>query len=344
MVYTPFMTPKELRQAIALSEAATAYVASWRRQLVDILSGQDPRLVLIVGPCSIHNIEGALEYANNLRLLSLEVSDVFLLVMRAYLEKPRTSFGWKGLVSDPYLDESFDIETGLRLSRQFLCDLAEMGLPSGTEFLDPYICPYFEDCLSWGSIGARTSQSQAHRHMASALMMPAGYKNRPDGDLKSAIGSLQVAKQSATFVSMDLEGRVCLKKSRGNVFPHLILRGGETHTNFDEHSIKTAQELLRTAGLHPSLIIDCSHDNSRKNHLNVPAVFEQGIHLITHGMRVIRGMMFESYLVEGKQELPPRCPRTSITDPCVGWQTTQEMILQARKKVLQTPERELCVL
>jgi 3-deoxy-7-phosphoheptulonate synthase len=342
-MYSSLSTPKELKTALPLASDATKRIALWKEQLVRILQGKDPRVILIVGPCSIHHPPYALEYAKKLRALSLEVSDVFMVIMRAYLEKSRTSFGWKGLAYDPYVDKSFDMQTGLFLSRQFLLDLANLRIPAATEFLDPLLSLYIEDCITWGSIGARTTQSQIHRHLASALSMPIGYKNRPDGDLENTIYSLQVAKEAHVFPSVDMDGKICMLQSKGNCLPHLVLRGGKLRTNYDEASIKEAMLLLQAAFLEPSIIVDCAHDNCQKDHRNIPTVFEHVVGLIATGGLPIRGMMVESYLQEGRTE--SLCPQTSITDPCIDWQMTERLVLQAAQMLRTKKElQELCTL
>lgn len=339
-----FISPRIVREKIPLTETFYESIATWRQSLIQIVQGIDPRQLLIVGPCSIHNTKAALKYAKKLKILSDEVSDVFMIIMRTYFEKPRTLHGWKGLLYDPHLDGSCDITSGILLSRTLLSDLTELGMPSATEFLDPLAAHYLNDFISWGSIGARTSQSQIHRQLASSLSMPIGFKNRPDGNIESTIQSILSAKDTHSFLGINEDGEISKMQGKGNICPHLVLRGGETKPNYDLFSIRQALEQLEKVSLPQGLIIDCSHDNSRKNHKQQANIFSFLIDQIIKGTQGIRGMMLESFLLEANQpayrqiELSDEsifnC--TSITDPCLSWSTTEQLIREAAERLRQS--------
>ncbi len=326
---TAFITPHIATVSAPLSENARRQISYWRQMLIQILQNSDPRLILIVGPCSIHNSDAALEYAKNLKILASEVSDVFMILMRAYFEKPRTLFGWKGLGYDPHLDGSCDIESGVKIARQFLTSLADIGIPSAVEFLDPLFSYYIRDCVTWGSIGARTVQSQIHRQLASGLPMPVGFKNRTDGNIESAIHACLSAKEPHTFLAIDSSGKICKETTRGNVYPHIVLRGGELMPNYDSASIGLASALLHQASLPATLIVDCSHDNCKKSHLAQTDIFLYLIEQVKSGSRAIRGLMLESFLLAANQPIENPSPYISITDPCLDWPTTEQLIVQA---------------
>jgi len=344
-------SPETLIQRYPLSQQAAEAIALRRHEILEILTGKDPRLLLIVGPCSIHNIAAGREYAQRLKRLSSEVEDSFLVIMRTYFEKPRTSFGWKGLFYDPHLDGSNDITSGIHLCRSFLLELAELGLAAATEFLEPLSSNYLADLISWGSIGARTVQSPIHREIASNLPMPVGFKNRNDGNIEIAVQAAASSKEGHAFLGVGTDGRIAIKRSSGNIFPHIVLRGSEEADNFDLASQRHAVTLLERYGLPPSLIIDLSHGNSRKNFRKQAANFSELIDQIQKGNKLIRGFMLESNLLESTQEALldrqnlhlypyPLCNSysneeiafgASLTDPCLGWQATETLIKEAAK-------------
>lgn len=332
-------SPKALLEKHPLSTENSQKISKWREEIQAILAGNDPRLLLIVGPCSIHNKNAAYEYATLLKELSEQVKEHFFIVMRTYFEKARTQIGWKGLLYDPHLDSSDDIATGIVSARSLLIDLVELGLPTGCEFLDPLAANYISDLISWGSIGARTAQSQIHRQLASDLPMPVGFKNRTDGNIEVAIQSILAANRAHTFLSIGNEGQVCIKKSSGNIFPHLVLRGGEQNENFDKASITSAAKLLQTAKLPLGIIVDCSHDNSKKSCFRQGKIFSYLIHEKIAGLSALRGIMLESFLLEGTQStltskvysLEEIAYGASLTDPCLDWQATKALILEAHR-------------
>lgn len=336
------VSPEKLKIAYPLPMEDHAQIATWRQEILAILQGHDPRLLLIVGPCSIHNFKAAYEYALRLKQLADDVKDTFFIVMRAYFEKPRTAPGWKGFISDPHLDDSHDIATGLQLTRQLLLDIAAIGLPAATEFLQPLAAPYFSDLISWGSIGARTVQSPIHRELASNLPMPVGLKNRTDGQIESAIQAALIAKQANTFLAINEEGKIAIQQSPGNSFPHIVLRGGENSENYNRDCLTRAVELLKIANLPPSLIVDCAHGNSKKELFNQKQAFDSLIEEISLGNRYIRGLMLESFLLESTQDalkyddryLPAEIAHgASRTDPCLGWDATATLIKAAALQI-----------
>lgn len=347
MEITSFLSPHELKQEFPSPLAHNNCIDKWRKEIAAILRGEDTRLLLILGPCSIHNPESGLEYARRLKSLMDEVSDTFFIVMRAYFEKPRTAFGWKGLLYDPHLNGTHDIVNGIRLSRKFLIDLLKLGLPAATEFLDPLAAPYISDLVSWGCIGARTCQSQIHRQLASSLAMPVGFKNRNDGNIEVAIQGANIAKTAHRFLGIDQSGQVAIIQGQGNICPHIILRGGEEQPNYDLHTIKHAQGLLQKSHLPASLIIDCAHDNSKKNHRFQAQVFSTLIEQIQHGLIKIGGIMLESFLLEANQQSHEagsrKSPYThadiaygaSLTDACLDWETTETSIRNAANRLRQ---------
>ncbi len=288
---------------------------------------------MVIGPCSIHDIEAATDYAERLNGLRERVEDRFELVMRTYLEKPRTVVGWKGLVYEPYLDGQERIGDGLIIARQFLLSNAELGLPCATEFLDTFIPQYIGDLISWGAIGARTVESQIHRQMASGLSMPVGFKNNMSGDVKVAIDAMLAARHSHWFFGLDQYGRPSVVKTRGNTYTHIVLRGGNEGPNYDRESVARAQAMLREAGLPERLMIDCSHGNSGKDYRAQPVVFEDVIRQIYDGNLGIIGVMVESHINEGRQDVPEDIRElkygVSITDSCIGWETTERLIMDA---------------
>ena len=305
-------------------------MAAGRDQVRQILNGANTRFMVIVGPCSIHDEEAALEYAERLYRCSRELTDRLLVVMRVYFEKPRTTTGWKGLIYDPHLDNSFDIEDGLRRARRLLLSLAEMGIHAGTEFLDPIVPQYMADLVSWATIGARTTESQTHRQMASGLSMPVGFKNGTDGNVQVAIDAAVSARNPHGFLGMDAEGRTAIIRTTGNPDGHLVLRGGKNGPNFNQSTVERAQHQLRVAGVRPQLLVDCSHGNSNKEHRNQSSVLKDVGNQRMKGNKHIVGCMLESNLNPGNQLLEGDSSRlqygVSITDACIGWDETEELL------------------
>lgn len=326
----PFLSPKDLHTKMPASLKQVDFVEQSRVAVHNILTYQDPRFLLIVGPCSIHDIKGAKEYAKRLKDLSNEVEDTFLIVMRSYVEKPRTSLGWKGLVHDPHLDGSHKIEHGYQLARELLLYLAELELPAACEFLDPPSCIYNGDLISWGCIGARTSSSQVHRQMASDLNMPVSFKNTTDGNIESAVNGCLAATYPHSFLGLNQDGFLSIRHSKGNPDAHVVLRGAEGRPNYDLDSIRQTMQLLRHAHLPERVIIDCSHDNCEKKHHLQQSVFDKVCKMALHEATHIRGMMLESYLNEGNQPLVGPLPDlqfgVSVTDPCLSWDQTENLI------------------
>lgn len=325
----PLIAPAILAEDIPLTDSASKVVADGRRALEAILDGQDARLAVIVGPCSIHDPAAALDYAHRLKSLADAVAERILLVMRVYFEKPRTTVGWKGLINDPDLDESYHINKGLRLARQLLADIAEIGLPAGTEFLDTTFGQFYADLISWGAIGARTAESQIHRELASGLSMPVGIKNRTDGNVQVAVDALLTAAGSHLFPSLTKEGAPAILETNGNPYCHVVLRGGsETGPNFEAPAVAHAVRLLANAGLPQRLMIDASHGNSGKDPARQADVVESAIRQKHAGDRAIRALMIESHLVGGRQDLgvTPLRYGQSITDACLGFSETDALI------------------
>jgi 3-deoxy-7-phosphoheptulonate synthase len=326
-------TPKQIIQEFPLSLKQENFIHKSRMEVKKVLSPSDPRLLLIVGPCSIHDIIAAKEYATKLRDLAESVADSFYIVMRVYFEKPRSTLGWKGLLYDPFLNGSNDISTGLRWTRNLLIDLSEMGVPTGCEFLDPYTSNYFGELISWGCIGARTSSSQTHRQLASGLPMPVAFKNNPDGNLETAVRGAFSSSFPHTFIGLNEDGMAAIAHTQGNKNTHIVLRGAENKTNFDQESVAYALGLLRKANLLEGLLIDCSHDNSGREHLRQITVFQSVLNQVLDGNRNIRGLILESNLFAGNQSLVKN-PSTlkyavSLTDPCLDWESTKELIMTA---------------
>lgn len=320
--------PQQLLQTYAISDAASQTVYSARGVLHNILNQQDDRLVVVVGPCSIHDPKAAREYAEKLLPLAQSLADDLFIVMRVYFEKPRTTVGWKGLVNDPMLDDSFDINQGLAMARSLLLDLAEMGLPTGTEYLDLISPQYIADLISWGTIGARTTESQSHRELASGISCPIGFKNGTNGSLQIAVDAIGSASRPHHFLSVTKQGHSAIFATRGNNDCHIILRGG-THTNYDYASVDDACKLLLKADLPQRLMIDCSHANSRKQHQRQKYVCRDIGNQLSDGEKRIIGVMIESNLVAGNQRLGAWKQLTygqSITDACIGWDDTQEVL------------------
>jgi 3-deoxy-7-phosphoheptulonate synthase len=317
--------PAILLEELPLTESGSLTVARAREEVVDILDGRGDRLLVVVGPCSIHDPEAGGEYARRLRGLADELAADLRLVMRVYFEKPRTTVGWKGLINDPHLDGSFAINIGLRRARRFLLDLAELGLPAGCEFLDPISPQFTADLVTWGAIGARTTESQVHRELASGLSMPVGFKNGTDGGVQIAIDAVRAAGHPHSFLGVTEQGLAGIVSTRGNPDCHLILRGGQGGPNYDEGSVQNVLGALRKAGLPPRVMIDTSHGNSDKDYRRQPLVAKDIAAQVAQGERGIIGLLMESFLVDGRQELgdPARLLYgQSITDACMGWEMT----------------------
>lgn len=325
-------SPVELCSEIEKTESAEKFVAESREAINKIIFGDDRRLLVVIGPCSIHDVEAGREYAKKLAVLAEKVSDRMLLVMRVYFEKPRTTVGWKGLIMDPKLDGSSDIPQGLRIARSFLREVVDMGIPTATELLDPITPQYIADLICWSAIGARTTESQTHRQMASGLSMPLGFKNGTDGGLTVAINAIKAASQSQTFLGIDNEGRANALTTGGNPNCHIVLRGGSKGPNYSADDVAVASEQLKAAGLTAAVMTDCSHDNSSKDPSKQPAVFEEIVRQSLQNPSVI-GAMVESNLKAGSQKFPQPVEDlaygTSITDGCIDWETTEEMLLKA---------------
>lgn len=338
------ITPNELKDKIPLSDKAYDFIKSSRKTIADIMHKRDHRLLVVCGPCSIHDLDAAREYAKRFKKLADEIKDQVYLVMRVYFEKPRTTVGWKGLINDPHLDGTFDIEYGLHIGRQLLVELAEMEIPLATEALDPISPQYLSDTFSWAAIGARTTESQTHREMASGLSMPIGFKNGTDGSLATAINAMQAASSSHRFMGINTAGQVALLTTQGNSNGHVILRGGK-QTNYDSVSVAECEEEMHNANLEPSLMVDCSHANSRKDYRRQPLVAEDVIHQIRQGNTSIIGLMIESHLNEGSQsaDLPLSEMKygVSITDACIDWDTTENLLRRAHKELIPFLENRI---
>ncbi|AFZ11098.1 3-deoxy-D-arabinoheptulosonate-7-phosphate synthase [Crinalium epipsammum PCC 9333] len=331
------ITPNDLKAKLPLTDLAENNVLQYRQEIEDILDFKDNRKFIVVGPCSIHDIKAAEEYAERLKVLAEKVKDKLLLIMRVYFEKPRTTVGWKGLINDPDMDDSFHIEKGLLIARSLLLKIAEMGLPAGTEALDPIVPQYIAELISWSAIGARTTESQTHREMASGLSMPVGFKNGTDGSVKVALNALQSAKEPHNFVGINQQGQVSIFRTKGNDYGHVILRGGDRQPNFDADNVKIAEEKLKAANLLPRIVIDCSHGNTNKDYKLQGAVFENVVQQIVEGNSSIVGMMLESNLSEGSQKIPHKLDQLkygiSVTDKCINWEETEKIILAAHQKL-----------
>jgi 3-deoxy-7-phosphoheptulonate synthase len=327
--------PGAIKAALPMTERANATVVEGRETVQRVLRQEDPRLLVIVGPCSIHNIPGALEYAERLSRLRRELTGRLYLLMRIYFEKPQTTIGWKGPINDPHLDGSYDIETGLRTARRLLLQITELGLPAATELLDPIVPQYLADLVSWTAIGARTTESQTHREMASGLSMPVGFKNGTDGGLQIAMDAMTSARSPHSFLGIDPEGVTSIVRTSGNPDGHVVLRGGRQRGNYDPESIAAAQSALTQAGLPPVVMVDCSHANSGKQHARQEEVCRSVVAQRAAGNRGLIGLMVESYLNEGNQPFPQNPAElrygVSITDACVNWETTERMLWHAHE-------------
>ncbi|MGM0913022.1 MAG: 3-deoxy-7-phosphoheptulonate synthase [Pseudomonadota bacterium] len=328
-------TPGELYRELPLSAGLSRRLESQRHAVHDILAGRDDRLLVVVGPCSIHDPQAALEYAHRLAELAERVEDRLLPVMRVYVEKPRTTVGWKGLAYDPDLDGSGDMARGLEVSRRLMRDVAALGLPVATELLQPMLAPYLEDLLSWVAIGARTTESQLHRELASGLSAAVGFKNATGGDIGVALDAMRAAAHPHSHFGMDAEGRPVIRDTAGNPHTQLVLRGGHGEPNYQAHHIQAARRALEEAGLSPRLMVDCSHANARKDHRRQSEVLLDVLAQREAGETAIAGLMLESHLHEGKQALEPGRLRhgVSVTDACIGWETTEHLLLSAAERL-----------
>jgi 3-deoxy-7-phosphoheptulonate synthase len=333
-------SPRELKAQTPSSEAVNATVARSRERVIRILRQEDPRLLVVIGPCSIHDEKGALEYAEKLNALRKEFADRMEIVMRVYFEKPRTTIGWKGLINDPHLDGSQDIETGLKIARRLLLEITGLGLPAATEFLDPIVPQYIADLVTWAAIGARTTESQTHREMASGLSMPVGLKNSTDGSLQIAIDAMGATRNQHSFLGINEDGITSIVRTTGNPHAHIVLRGGRAKTNYDAESIRAAEEKLVSEKLPPVLMVDCSHANSEKKFAKQEDVWRSVIQQRIEGTRSLLGLMVESNLFEGSQPIPKDLNDlrygVSLTDSCIGWETTERMLRWGYENLLQT--------
>jgi 3-deoxy-7-phosphoheptulonate synthase len=334
------LTPRELKALLPATDAANATVARSRERVVRILRQEDPRLLVIIGPCSIHDEKGALDYATRLNALREEFAGRMEIVMRVYFEKPRTTIGWKGLINDPGLDGSQDIETGLKIARRLLLQITGMGLPAATEFLDPIVPQYIADLVTWAAIGARTTESQTHREMASGLSMPVGLKNNTDGSLQSAIDAMGAARHPHSFLGITEDGVTAIVRTTGNPHTHIVLRGGRTETNYDARNIRAAEEKLESEKLQPVLMVDCSHANSEKQHARQEDVWRSVIQQRVAGTRSLIGMMVESNINEGNQPISKNLADlrygVSLTDSCIGWETTERILRWGYEELAKT--------
>ena len=329
-------SPREMHQEIPLTAELMQSIQQFRQTIEHILEGEDQRLLAIVGPCSIHNLEAAEEYAERLKKLSDEISDSVCVVMRVYFEKPRSVLGWKGLINDPYMNDTFHISEGIRMARHFLKTVAAIGIPSATEILDPLMPQYIGDLISWSAIGARTVESQTHREMASGISTPVGFKNATDGSLSAAINAIEAAMGPHHFLGVTEGGLPAIFSTTGNSYPHLVLRGGK-EPNYDARNIKLSEEALHAAGVPVQIIVDCSHGNSNKQPERQVNVIHDLMTQIENGNRSIRGFMLESHLEGGNQPMigdPKKLrPGLSITDKCLDWKSTEELLREVHQRL-----------
>lgn len=333
----PLLAPATLHSELPITEKAATVVGETRDRIRNILSGEDDRLLVIVGPCSIHDVNAAFEYGEKLKKLRQELEDDLEIVMRVYFEKPRTSLGWKGLINDPHLDGSYDINSGLRLARKLLLDLANLGLPSATELLDPITPQYIADVISWTAIGARTTESQTHREMASGLSMPVGFKNGTDGSLHTAVNAMLTASQPHRFLGINLDGHASIITTTGNPDGHIVLRGGKHGPNFDAPHVEQAANELMRHSLNARMMIDCSHGNSGGDYARQPIALQEIAAQVSGGSHHIMGVMLESHLVAGKQPFPKDASKLvygqSITDACVDFPTTVDLLRELASSI-----------
>ena len=333
--FDSLVPPREIVSQLPDTEAALETVAAGREAVGRILRGEDARMLVVVGPCSIHDEKAAYEYAARLKALSDRVADRLMIVMRIYFEKPRTTIGWKGLINDPRLDGTFDMETGLKLARRILMRVNEMGLPAGTELLDPITPQYIAGLIAWASIGARTTESQTHRQMSSGVSMPVGFKNGTDGSIQTAIDAMLSSRSKHTFLGIDDDGRTCVVHTKGNPLGHLILRGGRSGPNYYADMVEDAARMMEDAGLERRIMVDCSHANTCKEFQRQERVCRDVLRQVKEGNRDLMGVMLESHLYEGNQKLNADASQmkygVSVTDPCLGWEKTEELVLDMWK-------------
>jgi 3-deoxy-7-phosphoheptulonate synthase len=337
---TPLIAPRDLKVEQPMTERANATVVETREAVKRILLGEDRRLMVVVGPCSIHDERAAVDYAGRLRRLAEKVQDRLLLLMRVYFEKPRTTVGWKGLINDPWLDDSFDVPEGLRIARRLLLTIAEMGLATATEALEPITPQYIADLVTWAAVGARTTESPTHRQMASGLSMPVGFKNGTDGEIVTAVDALVASRMPHNFLGIDASGHTCIIHTTGNPWGHLILRGGRNGPNYSSEHVAQTAELLHERGLAPRFMIDCSHANSNKDYRRQGDVWNNILQQRLGGSDAIIGMMLESNLKAGAQKLAELAKMeygVSITDGCIGWEETEELILSGHEQLARAP-------
>lgn len=340
------ITPEALKKEMPLSDKAADTVSKGRQAIYDIMDGKDHRLFVVVGPCSIHDVEAARDYATRLKKLADEVSDTLLIVMRVYFEKPRTTVGWKGLINDPHLNDTFDIEQGLHIGRRLLLDINEMGLPAATEALDPISPQYLQDTIAWSAIGARTTESQTHREMSSGLSMAIGFKNGTDGSLDVAVNAMKSVSHPHSFLGIDQQGQVAIIRTKGNNYGHVVLRGGGGKPNYDSVSVALCEQALEKAGLRKSMMIDCSHANSSKDPAIQPLVMQDVTHQILEGNTSIQSLMVESNINWGNQSIPDNLADlkygVSVTDACIDWPTTEKAVRDMRDKLKDVlPKRKI---
>ncbi len=331
--FDPMPSPEEIHARLPLTASAASLVMHGREILRNILDRRDPRLFVVVGPCSIHDPVAGLDYAQRLKALADAVGETLYLVMRVYFEKPRTTTGWKGYINDPDMDDSFRVDQGMHKAREFLLQLAELGMPTGTEALDPIAPQYLGDLMSWTAIGARTTESQTHREISSGLSTPVGFKNGTNGDVGIAVNAILSASRPHSFLGINGQGRTSIVRTRGNRYGHLVLRGGDGRPNYDTVSVQMAEQALRKAGLPSNIVVDCSHANSYKKHDLQPLVMADAVNQVRLGNKSLVGMMIESNIVAGNQAIPDDLSQLkygcSVTDACVDWETTEKMIRDA---------------
>ena len=322
-------SPGAIRSELPLSLDAVIKVMEARQEICDILDGKSKKFMMIVGPCSIHDPEAAIEYAERLKALSEEVKDRILIVMRVYFEKPRTTVGWKGLIYDPDLNKSYNIEKGIFIARKLMLRIVDLGLPVATEMLDPIIAQYIADAVAWSAIGARTTEAQTHRQLGSGLSMPVGFKNATDGTFQTAIDAISTARSEHSFIGVLEDGHVGVFRTRGNPYAHIVLRGGSGQPNYGAEHIAFLKVAMRKAGIKPAIVVDCSHANSNKNYKNQHIALEDVLRQIADGEDALTGVMLESNLLPGSQKIQAGCrpdPGISITDSCIAWDETAELI------------------
>lgn len=335
--FEQLVPPASLKKDLPVTDEIRATVTKGREDIKNILDGKDHRLAIVIGPCSIHDTEAALDYAKRLKALSEKVSDTLFIIMRVYFEKPRTTVGWKGLINDPYRNDTFEIQDGIRIARKLLLDLSALGLPLATEALDPISPQYIQDLISWSAIGARTTESQTHREMASGLSGPVGFKNGTDGSMTVAVNAMQSTSQPHSFLGIDEKGQVSIIRTRGNKYGHVVLRGGNGKPNYDSVNVNLAEQALDKAGLTKNIMVDCSHENSNKKPEIQPLVAKDTTNQILDGNTSIMGLMIESNIGWGNQKIAENLADleygVSVTDACIDWPTTEKCILEMAEQL-----------